>query len=260
MSKAHGKWTSWLSRFYYISGSIYYGYHWFLILGGVSVVASGILGYLKEWPVWSGILLVLGLAGITAGISFWRRLAKFRLQSHNPGLNLKKVVIDYSFKDATNCDYTRGVIADVIFPTEYYEARFHWSGQGAAHGKALKGAVKVEIYDHQSSVDNVCRVHFGDTLPKGTTHHFIYQLELRNAPKPIRPFLGHTVDAAMDELVLRVYLLPNHGIKQYKRQFFISCDSNLHLWEDVIPIENPGNNLLDWTIPKPGNYYYRISW
>jgi hypothetical protein len=257
--KDHGKWSSNLSLLYYITGFVYHLYQWFLILGGVSFIAGGISSYFKE-PILTGLFVSLGLAGCVLGLSFGRRLVKLRHQSHNPAIHLQKTVINYDFIDPTSVDFLEDVTAKIVFPVEYYEIKFNWSGLGKVTGEPVKNVLSVEVSDHQTSVDNICRVHFSETLPTKQIHHFIYKLHFSNATKPIRHFLGRTVYATMAELTLRVKLLPNHGFTQYKRQFFISCDSNLHLWEQIVSIDNPQEQLLEWTIPNPQNYYYRISW
>lgn len=155
--KAHGKWSGFLARFYYATGSIYYAYHWFIALGGLSMLASGTFVYFKA-PVLTAIFLVLALFALVLGISFWRKIAKVRLCSLNPGLRIKRLAVDYRLLTETSADYVREVTAKVLFPVDNYQARFNWTGHGKVDGSALKGAKSVEITEHLGSIYNVCRV------------------------------------------------------------------------------------------------------
>lgn len=102
---------------------------------------------------------------------------------------------------------------------------------------------------------------FDETLPKGQEHDFIYRLRLHDGTNLARPFLGHTVDSPVEELVLRVNLMPSQEVKMYKRQFFISAASNLALWEEEVLVDNPQNRQLEWVIPDAKHhFYYRLSW
>lgn len=260
MRKQHGAWTSSLALFYYISGSLYYGFHWFLIFGGASFLASGILAYFKKAPFLIPVLCLFGLAGAICGISFARKLAKLRLRSHNPALEIKEITVDYIVRDDRNCEYSRVVTVRARFPVEYYQALFNWTGQGGVTPVALKGVKDVDVFDHSKGVDNVCQVHFGDTLPKGREHTFAYRLILENAQQPVRSFLGHTVDSPTKGLALKVHLPATHQVRQYKRQIFISSKDNLHLWEETVFLQDPQDKVLEWVVPHVMNYYYRISW
>jgi hypothetical protein len=258
---AHGKWTGWLARSYYTSGLLYYGYKWFLALGGLGLLTSGTFFFFFQAPILTAVSLVLSLFALLLGMSFWRKIAKVRLASLNPGLRIERIIVDYRLLGERASDYVREVQAVAVFPTEYYQARFNWSGHGKVSPSAVDGATHVEVSQHPGSVYDICRVHFGESLGKSAKRKFVYRLQLSDGTQPVRPFLGHTVDSPISkELVLRVHLMPNQEIKHYKRQFFISATSNLHLWEEEVPV-NPQNRLLEWSIPKTmHHYYYRLSW
>jgi len=253
-----GKWSGRLAYFYYISGSAYYLSHWFLTFGGASFLAGSISFYYGV-PLLGAILLILSLFAIVFGISFLRKMANARYRSHNPGLHVESIKIDYKVIDDQNCDYTRHVKVKSLFPVEHYQALFNWTGQGDAIAIGLDGVDHTKILKHLGTVDDICRVHFGQPLAKGKIYNFAYKLELREATKPIRPFLGYTVDVRLEKLILRVQLPTNRKYNQYKRQMFISLKDNLHLWEEIVPIEDHQYNL-EWIIPHAGRYYYRLSW
>jgi hypothetical protein len=258
--KAHGKWTGFVARFYYATGSIYYAYHWFLILGGVGLLASGVMGYLRI-PIFTAVSLTSALFLIALGIAFARRIAKVRLSSHNPALKILSIKIDYRLTSVASSEYVREIQAQVLFPVESYESQFHWTGQGHTVGNAIKGVTSVDILDHSGSSDDICRVHFGEVLPAGKLYDFIYGISCSDASRPVRPFMGHTVDSPLKELSLCVRLLPDHQVRSYKRQIFLNSKSNLHLWEEIVTIENPNCNELNWVVPHPQhNLYYRLSW
>lgn len=256
---SEGKWTSTLAHFYYFTGAIYYLYEWLLVFGLASLVASGTAWWFSA-PTLTAVFLVFSLALLVSGISFWRKIVKVELCSHNPGLRVDRMAIAYRLDGDRESSYVREVDVEVLFPADKYQATFYWTGQGKVTTSPLKGAIKVEVIEHTSNAHDICRVYFGDTLPKGKKHNFAYKMHFSDATHPVRPFLGHNVNSPLKELTMKVQLLPNQEIKQYKRQFFINTTANLPLWEQIVPVNNPENRLLEWTIPKPKLYYYRITW
>lgn len=245
---------------YYALGACYYVYHWFLILGGAGLIGAFLLRD-QTSPVVASIVASLSVCSVFLGISFWRRRVGIQLRSNNPSLKIQRISIDYNYENPHNSDYVRTVDVVAGHPTDHYRAKFKWSSDGQISGQPLTGAAKVDISDHSVSMFDFCRVEFIRPLGKGEALSFSYRLRLNGATKPIKRFLGHSVDSPTPVLVLRIKLPSNGEVTEYRKQLFLGPNSDMPLWEDVARVNEPWKKELAWEIKnaKQG-YYYRVSW
>lgn len=259
--KDAGRWSSLVSRFYYLTGSAYYLYHWFLIVGAIGL-ASTLLNLCRQWPVLLFVaVLLLSIVAILLGLSFWRRMAKYRLSSRNPCMRVEKVEVVYTVHQNGNCECLRTITAKVVYPVDHYNAGVTWSGQGDVTGRVTSGGRAIDISESPTSMHKACRFFFERTLPKGERIAFSYELAMTKSTKPLKPFLATTIDSQIDQFTLRARFPDGNGIHRFKKQLCISsAATDMPLWEEVSEI--PGViHEIEWTLTKPRcGYYYRLTW
>lgn len=259
-SQGHGKWLSWVARVYYLLGTAYYSYH-LLFLLGITGVTTAILLRVKSGPIVASVITTVSVFSLLVAVSFWRKVVRLQFMSPNPSLHIKRIIVDYHYMDPLNCDYVRTVEAVALYPTDRYCAKFKWSSDGQVTGEALAGAKKVDVSEQSTSMFNMCRVEFERMLTKNQTLTFSYRLKLRDARKPVKRFLGHVVDLPTKMLTLTVKLPQNEEVKEYRKQLFISTESEIPLWEETQIVAEPWKKEIGWEIPKAKQgCVYRISW
>ncbi|MBI5771961.1 MAG: hypothetical protein HZA93_29580 [Verrucomicrobia bacterium] len=258
---SHGKWTSTAMYFYYITGSIYYAYKWFVILGVSGFFFSGALLYfLRQAFVFPVLVAVLSVLAILIGVAFWRKTVSLRVHSQNPNIRIRKMEIEYTIVDKTNCDYARTVEFVAVAPVDHYSARFNWTGDGNVESHVLSGADSAVVEEHPRSPERVCVVRFGQMINAGCSHKFSYRLRCLNATKPVKPFLGFDADTYVEELVQCVHFAESPP-QRFKRQILAARLSEVTLREWVDDIDGNWKKEAKWTAIKafPRNYY-RIAW
>ena len=254
---SEGKWVSKLAHLYYITGAAYYLYEWLLALGFIGLITSGALWRLST-PILTANFLIISVVLIISGISFWRKYYAIRMVSHNPMLQINSITIDYRIDNDRESCCTRELDVKALYPVDMYQAVFYWTGQGKVSASPVKNIASV---DTVANSHDICRVHFKETLPKGKKLNFAFKMKFFDATRPVRPFLGHSIDAPLKKLVLKVQLPSPQTIGEYKRQTFINSNANLPLWEETVSVVNPESRNIEWAVNKPKyGYYYRLSW
>src|SRR4051812_31512155 len=113
----HGKWSTRFAYCYYVVGSIYYIYHWFLVLGVVAATAT----FIPTFPVFLRYFAPsISLCSVCARIAFWRRQVRFQLNGPNPSLRFRNLEIFYKEIDSKNCDAQRIISVKAVYPVDHY--------------------------------------------------------------------------------------------------------------------------------------------
>jgi hypothetical protein len=260
MHNQNMRWVNWTARAYYVVGTIYYVYHWVLIVGAAGLTTAAVLSWRHAPPVVSSAITTVSIVAIMAGISFWRRIVRIQLASQNPGLRVKGMKVDYHYRSPTECDCFRTLRVKALHSVDHYRARFKWSSEGTLRVEVMRGAKNAELSDHSVSLFNMCQINFERPLTKNEEAEFSYKLSLQNADKPIKLYLGHTVDAPIRELRLKVRLPANYAGKQFRKQMFMNPAAETPLKEEMVPISQ-AEHEIEWYIPNAqAGYYYCIRW
>lgn len=253
----HGKWSTRLGYVYYVIGSIYYVYHWFLVLGSLAAVAS-VVGTYPLFVKYSAP--AISLASLYLGVAFWRRQITFQLNGPNPSLRFERLEVSYKELDAINCEAQRQACVNVVYPIDHYVHKFNWSGDGDAIAEVISGARRAEVEEVPNGPEKACRIYFERYLNKKETRDFAYRLLLRNARKPLKSFLGHALDTPTRKLVMKAEFRPDKKPTRGVKQIFITERSEIPLWEEELDFKVNEISIV-WEIDRPRNgYYYRISW
>jgi hypothetical protein len=254
------RWVNWTAAAYYIIGTVYYVYHWFWILGASGLVAAGILTAEHKQPLLTNALTTISIITLIAGVSFWRRRLRLQLAGLNPGLRILEMRVDYQYKSPTDCAYIRNLKVKALHSIDHYRAKFKWSSDGNIDSEVVNGAKDIVASDHSSSVFNMCHVNFMRPLSKHEVLEFGYRLHLQDAAKPVKQYFGHTVEAPIKELILKVRIWENCMGTQFLKQMFLNSTSESPLKEEIVLISQ-FNREIEWRIPNAqAGYYYQIRW
>lgn len=257
MKGSHPRWVNWTARVYYVIGCAYYVYHWLITLGLTGLAAVGVL---NMGPVISSTVTTVSIITIIAGISFWRRMVRIQFTSLNSGLHITEMTIDYEYKNPTECHYMRSLKVRALRPVDRYRSKFKWSSEGDITEDVVRGAKKVTTSDHSTSAFSICQVDFARPLVTNESLEFTYILHLRCAKRTVKQYLGHTVDAPIDKLIMKVRLGEGCIGTAFRKQLFINSTGECPLKEDIVEITQYERDV-EWHIPNAqAGYYYQISW
>jgi hypothetical protein len=261
MNAHGGKWQNRLAFFYYVAGAIYYGYHWLLILGFFSAVASLLSFFLNRSPHLTSCLTALSFCFIVLGVAYFYRAAKRQLSSRNPGLKINSIKIDYRIKQDDCCSISKVLDCRANSATNFYEFKANWSGDGEYGVEFLRNVEKIDIKEDPTGHGKIATAKLLKTLNKNETYEFSFGVKLEKPIKPLKTYLAHSVDADIEKLELSVRLPPSCRLLSFSREWLIHKDSSQPIWSQKIPVENPSIDEFGWIVsrPRPG-HYYRLVW
>jgi hypothetical protein len=265
---SHGRWEGLFSRLYYTLGSLYYVYHWVLLLGfgGVITAISSYLFYPSVFIIIPTLTLSLG--AILLGGFYAVRNYKARYHGVNPGLNIIDVDNGYCLLDNDNYCYYRNINAMAKqHGVESYQHKFIWTGTGIIKGEiinSLTSGDSVQILAEKFGTNNICKYVFRQPLRKGESKAIGYKLTLHDEAKTMRPFFSTNINEPIrDKLTLKVKFLhtqTNRRRIEYTKAIFLSKVSDMPIWEEANVLQE-GSNEVVWPINKPRvGYRYRITW
>lgn len=226
MKKTGAGWVNWSARAYYVIGLLYYVHGWLIVFGFGGLLVGAPFLALSGSPILANVLAggvtTASIAAILAGVSFWRRSVRIRLASVNPALAVHEMQITYTYETETDCEYVRSVKIKALSPTSHYRAKFRWSSHGNLSEEIIEGASRIEVSDQSTSLSNLCTITFARALTKPETLKLAYRMRLTQATQPVKRFLGHTTDAPIKHLTLKVRLGQRIQAKAFVKHIFLS--------------------------------------
>jgi hypothetical protein len=261
MNAHGGKWQNRLAFFYYVAGSIYYGYHWLFILGSFSAVASFLSYFLKGSPHLTSCLTALSFCFILLGVAYFYRSAKRQLSSRNPGLKINSMKIDYRVKQNNCCSVSKELECRANAPTNFYEFKANWSGDGEYDVEFLRNVENIDIKENPTGHGKIATAKLSKTLNKNEPYEFAFGLKLEKPIKELKSYLAHTVDSDIGKLELSVRLPPFTKLKSFRKELLIHKDSSQPIWSQTFQVDNPSMDQFEWIVsrPRPG-HHYRLVW
>lgn len=249
-------------------------------------VAAWIHHVLAAFYFFYQLIVLLGIAGITLGISFRSQLdfgfcfvipislglliwgvvlglrsSKLRLSSYNPGIKQEIVEDIYSLVGPNDYSHSRRVVARIVqHGVDNYKHKFHWTGEGGIsyieHPKQ-----KVEIYQESYGHYYVCKVDFERAFGKNEKIDFTYDLKFNDRAGTTKPYFGYTSHYhTTRKLILRVRFLCDESIKSYWRKKFLSPYTDIPFWQEQVTLPS-GSREASFEIVRPRiGFRYQITW
>jgi hypothetical protein len=255
-----GSWSSIAVYLYYAIGLLYYIYSWFIIAGGVGVVASIAGIYFSKidfwWFVFGGVsVLALGL-GLAVSFSNWRR----RYRGINSGLKILSSHTVYTLMANGQYRYWRELeVVAAIDGVDHFTHIFGWTGRGQILPAAFNGH-HPELSDDPMSTKMRLRVYFDRPRAKRERFKIQYQMDMRDTDARARPFLRTNMHEKIRLLRSDVIFDGIECPSKYKRIIYMSDVAEIPVKEEEILVSRD-DDTLKWEVIKPRlGYNYCISW
>ena len=258
--KLTNHWANFGVKLYYLIGFFYYVYAWFIIGGGLGVIASLVGSYTIGPNFWwfvagacSLIALVIGL-----GISFanWRK----RYKSVNSGLKILSSHSTYRILPNKKFEYRREVeLSASIDGVDHFTHVFGWTGSGRINVVAENG-YRAELSNDEKSTRNRLRVYFDRPRAKGERLTVAYKFEMDDPAGQARNFLRTSMHEKTRKLIIQVIFAEGNCPARCKETIYMSQAAEIPIYDEDILVAREQHSIL-WLINKPRlGYDYCISW
>lgn len=261
--KSKSKWANSGVWLYYVIGFSYYVYQWFIIGGGVGLLASLVGGYFATGAFWPMIVGGIGLLSVVLlavglGIAFsnWRK----RYKNINAGVKILSSRTVYSLLPDNKYLYRRELdLLASIHSIDHFTHVFSWTGHGAIVPSVDNGC-QFELVDDETSPKKKLRVYFDRPRAKGDQFKIAYQMEMTDTEGKARNFLRTTMHEKIRRMTNEVIFPENKCPVKYKRLIFMSDVAEIPIFEEEILLSRE-QYQISWHNEKPRlGYNYCISW